>query len=144
MVTTTTGAVAETELVETGERRDALGRRRTPRERRAELLRAYRASGLTQKAFARREGVHYTTFCTWAQAERRSGRLPVAPAGGKKRRQPVAFEAARMAFREVQLSPSAPVAGSGLAGLEVRLADGTLLRGGSAAELVKLVRALRA
>ena len=145
MVTTiTTGTAAETELIETGEKRDALGRRRTPPERRAELLAAYRRSGLTQRAFARGEGINYTTFCTWAQAERRGGRLPVAPAGGKKRRRPVAGEAARMAFREVQLSPSAPVAPSGLAGLEVRLADGTLLRGGSAAELAKLVRALKA
>ena len=142
MVTTTTGAAVETELVETGEQRDALGRRRTPRERRAELLLAYRASGLTQKAFARREGVNYTTFCTWAQTERRGGRLPVAPAGRKQRRQLGADT--RMAFREVLLSPSAPVAPSGLAGLEVRLADGTLLRGGSAAELAKLVRALKA
>ena len=45
MVTNTT---ATTELVETGEKRDTLGRRHTPAERRAELLAAYRASGLTQ------------------------------------------------------------------------------------------------
>jgi transposase-like protein len=142
MVTTTTGGAAETELVETGEQRDALGRRRTPRERRTELLAAYRASGLTQKAFARREGVRYTTFCTWAQAERRSGRLPAAPAGRKARRRPEA--AARLPFVELQLSAATAVAGAGPAGLEVRLADGTVLRGGSAAELAKLVRALRA
>ena len=134
----------ETELADTGEKRDALGRRRTPLERRAELLAAYRTSGLTQRAFARREGINYTTFCTWAQAERRGGRLPVAPAGGKKRRWPVAGETTRMAFREVALAPSAPVAASGIAGLEVRLADGTVLRGGSAVDLAKLVRALKA
>ena len=132
------------ELVETGERRDALGRRRTPLERRAELLAAYRTSGLTQRAFARREGINYTTFCTWAQAERRSGKLAVAPAGRKKRQQPVGSEAPGLAFMEVQLSRSAQGAPSGISGLEVRLADGTLLRGGSAAELAKLVRALKA
>ncbi|HVU17415.1 MAG TPA: hypothetical protein VHD32_10840, partial [Candidatus Didemnitutus sp.] len=61
MVTHTTGT---TELVETGEKRDTLGRRRTPVERRGELLALYRQSGLTQRAFARREGLNYTTFCT--------------------------------------------------------------------------------
>src|SRR5882724_1736738 len=126
MVTNTT---ATTELVETGEKRDTLGRRHTPAERRAELLAAYRASGLTQSAFARREGIRYSTFCTWAQAEREAGRLPVAPAGRKNRRPP---PPGSVRFAEVQLPPRlAPVA----SGLEVRLPDGTLLRGGSAAEL---------
>lgn len=132
MVTPTTRA-AETELIETGEQRDALGRRRTPVARRVELLTAYRQSGLTQKAFARREGITYTTFCCWAQAERRQGKLAVAPAGRKRRRvvPPVRFIEAALAPTPV----SAP--------LEVRLPDGTLLRGGSAAELAKLVRALK-
>jgi transposase-like protein len=134
MVTNTT---ATTELVETGEKHDVLGRRRTPAERRAELLAAYRASGLTQSAFARREGIRYSTFCTWAQAERKAGRLPVAQAG-RKCRGPAAPGGVR--FAEVQLPPMpVPVA----SGLEVRLPDGTLLRGGSAAELAKLVRALK-
>jgi len=137
MVTTTTEAT-ETELIETGEKHDALGRRRTPAERRVELLAAYRASGLTQSAFARREGIRYSTFCTWAQAEREAGRLPVAQAGRKGRR-PTPPGSVR--FAEIQWPPMpAPVAN----GLEVRLPDGTLLRGGSAAELAKLVRALKA
>ena len=42
---TTTTRVTDPELIETGEKRDALGRRRTPTERRAELLAAYQASG---------------------------------------------------------------------------------------------------
>ncbi len=135
MVTNTT---ATTELVETGEKRDVLGRRHTPPERRAELLAAYRSSGLTQSAFARREGIRDSTFCTWAQAEREAGRLPVAPAGRKGRR-PTPPGSVR--FAEIQLPPvPVPVAG----GLEVRLPDGTLLRGGSAVELAALVRALRA
>lgn len=134
MVTTTTRA-AETELIETGEQRDALGRRRTTVERRAELLAAYRQSGLTQKAFARREGITYTTFCCWAQSERRKGRLPVAPAGRKRRRTETVPP---VRFIEAALAPtpaSAP--------LEVRLPDGTMLRGASATELAKLVRALK-
>jgi transposase-like protein len=134
MVTNTT---ATTELVETGEKRDTLGRRRTPAERRAELLKAYRASGLTQSAFAKREGLRYSTFCTWAQAEREAGRLPMAQPGRKRR---AATTPAGVRFTEVKLSPMpATMAG----GLEVRLPDGTLLRGGSAAELAKLVRALK-
>jgi transposase-like protein len=136
MVTTTTGAT-DTELIETGEKRDALGRRHTPRERRTELLAAYRASGLTQSAFARREGITYSTFCTWAQTERRRGELPPAPAGRKRRRR-VGPPAVR--FAEVRL-PAVPAP---VPGLEVRLPDGTLLRGGSAVELAALVRALRA
>ena len=134
MVTNTT---ATTELVETGEKRDTLGRRRTPVERRAELLAAYRASGLTQSAYAKREGIRYSTFCTWAQAERQRGGLPPAPAGRKRRRR-VGSPAVR--FAEVQL----PAIAAPVPGLEVRLPDGTLLRGGSAVELAALVRALRA
>jgi hypothetical protein len=37
----------ETELIETGEKHDTLGRRHTPAEQRAELVAAYRASGLS-------------------------------------------------------------------------------------------------
>src|SRR6266540_4240549 len=104
MVTNTT---ATTELVETGEKRDVLGRRHTPSERRAELLAAYRTSGLTQSAFARREGIRYSTFCTWAQAERRRGGLPSVPAG-RKRLGRVGAPAVR--FAEVRLpAVAAPV-----------------------------------
>lgn len=83
---TTTTAATDTESVETGGKRAALGRLRTPVERRAELLIADRTSGLTPSAFARRERIRYSTFRTWAQAERRSGGLPPAPAGRKRRR----------------------------------------------------------
>ena len=130
--------ITTTELIETGEKRDTLGRRRTPVERRAELLAEYRRSGLTQTAFARREGLRYSTFCTWAQAEREVGRLPVAPAGGRKRRRRAGAAAVR--FAEVKLGPVIPAPSLGL---EVRLPDGTLLRGASAAELAALVQALR-
>ena len=126
-----------TELVETGEKRDVLGRRHTPPQRRAELLMAYRQSGLTQSAFARREGIRYSTFCTWAQAERRSGGLPPAQPGRKRRRR---VGAPVVRFTEVRL-PAVPAP---VPGLEVRLPDGTVLRGGSAVELAALVRALRA
>jgi transposase-like protein len=70
MVTNTT-QMAGTELVETGEKRDRLGRKITPVARRAELVSAWRESGLTQAEFARREGITYSSFAAWVQAERR-------------------------------------------------------------------------
>jgi transposase-like protein len=148
--TTPTTEASEPELVETGEQRDALGRKRTPAGRRAQLLAAYRRSGQTQREFARAEGIRYTTFCTWAQAERRRGALPPAPAGGPRRAPtppPIPAPAAAvpaMRFAEVDLPSGAwPVAAPAPApALEARLPDGTVLCGGPA-ELAALLRALR-
>ena len=126
MVTNTMQATT-TELVVTGETRDRLGRTITPVARRAELVTAWRASGMTQAAFAQREGVRYTTFVSWVQEEGRKPAprpAPVRPPG-------------RINFAEVRL----PAANA--AGLEVRLPDGTVVRGGNAADLATLVRALR-
>lgn len=64
MTTNTTGT---TELIDTGERRDTLGRVVVPKERRQELVSGWRTSGLTQAAFAKREGVRCPTFAHWAQ-----------------------------------------------------------------------------
>lgn len=130
------------ELVETGEKRDVLGRRLTPGERRAELLTVFRASGLTQAAFARQEGLKYSTFCTWAQAERAAGRLPVAPLGGSRAK---SSAAKKPAVRFVEAFPSGPInlPAMGAPGLEVRLPDGTVARGTNATELAALIRALR-
>jgi len=121
MVTNTTQT---TELIETGEKRDRIGRRITPAERRAELVEAWRASGLTQAEFARREGVIYSSFAAWVQAarRRRSRRGPKPP----------------VRFLEAALPRAIPVAP-----LEVRLPDGTCVRGASAVEVAALVRALR-
>ncbi|HRG57253.1 MAG TPA: hypothetical protein PLG56_14505 [Lacunisphaera sp.] len=129
--------ITTTELIETGEQRDTLGRRRTPAQRRAALLAEYRHSGLTQTAFAKREGIRYSTFCTWAQAEREAGRLPMAPAGRKRRRRTMVPP---VRFAEVKLGLPASVPA---VGLEVRLPDGTVLRGTNAGELAALVRALK-
>jgi len=116
--------VTHAELVETGDKRDGRGRRLTTAERRSELVAEYRQSGLTMAAFARRESVRYSTFAGW-----------VWKRGRAKRTRP-----ARVRFAEVRL-PLAPT--SGLAGLEVRLPDGTVVRGSAAAEVAALVRALR-
>lgn len=114
-----------TELIETGDRRDELGRRIVPMARKAELVRAYAGSGLTQAAFARREGVKYSTFAHWVQ-------LAAKATAGRRAVQ----------FAEVRLPlPGGPRAA---ARLEVRLADGTVLSGNDASELAALVRAVRA
>ena len=119
MVTTTT------ELIDTGEKRDRRGRRISNAERRAEAVAAWRGSGLTMAAYARREGIEYSTFAGWVLKAAR--KRPV----GKRPR-----------FAEVRVGPLlAPAAAAGV--LEVRLPDGTMVRGASAAELAALVKALR-
>ena len=134
-------STATTELIETGEKHDRLGRRLTPGERRAELLAAFRTSGLTQTAFARREGITYSTFCTWAQAERAAGRLPVAKPGGVRSKPAVQTRSVRFVEAVPSVTSNRPMSPS--PGLEVRLPDGTVLRGSNAAELAKLLRSLR-
>lgn len=113
------------ELVETGEKRDAHGRRVTPVERRTQMVQAFHASGLTMAGFARREGIKYATFAGWVVKAQRRG----APKSEIK-------------FTEVRLpalsAPREPAL------LEVCLPDGTVLRGGRPGELAELVRALRA
>ena len=111
------------EVVDTGEKRDARGRRITPGARRRQLVQAYRGGGLTMADFVRPEGINYSTFAGWVS---RAAREPVP-------RAPVRFA-------EVALPLGAAEAGP----LEVRLPDGTVLRGPRVAELAALVRALRA
>ena len=79
------GTTISTELVNHGEQRDRLGRVRVPAGRREELLAQFRESGLTRREFARREGVSYTTFCTWTQrADKQAGGDSGAQARAKR------------------------------------------------------------
>ena len=105
------------EVVDTGEKRDARGRRVTPTERRAQVVQAYRASGMTMAAFARRERINYATFAGWVAKAQRSSVV----------KRPFEFAELRMPF-------VAPPSVSGDQ-LEVRLPDGTVLRGGRVAGL---------
>lgn len=74
-------------------------------------------------AFARREGINYATFAGWVAAQR------AEPA-----KSPIKFT-------EVKL-PSLPPPREDAA-LEVRLPDGTMVRGGKVADLIALLKALR-
>ena len=44
-------------------------RAQTTASRRAQLLAAFDCSGLSAAAFARQQGLHYTTFCNWRQRQ---------------------------------------------------------------------------
>jgi transposase-like protein len=113
----------KTEVVDDKERRDTRGRRIVAAERREELLAAYDASGMTQSAFARREGISLHTLVAWL---------------GRRRSEKKAVPAVH--FREVCLAPAAKIA----AALKVTLPSGVIVRGANVAAVVELVRALRA
>ena len=107
--------IIPTELVES--KRDERGRRITPAAEREAVVRAYEQSGLTQKAFARREGIKYPTLVSWVQ----------------RRRKRTAGVQAR--FAEFTLP--------GPSGLEVRWPDGVVIRGASVEDVAKLLRLVR-
>ena len=113
------------EIVDTGDKHDTRGRRVVPRPQRLAMVEAYRASGLPMAQFARREGITYSTFAGWVA---KAGKAAPAKTAIK--------------FAEVQL-PTVGRTNLGPA-LEVQLPDGTVLRGGRVADVVALVRALRA
>jgi len=119
------------EVIDTGNR-DASGRRRVSAAQRWEYVQAYRGSGMSQRAFARREGLRYSTFCHWVQKAERGGlRVPcVTPA-----------REGAIQFAQVQLPASAAESRAG--NLAVELRDGVVVRGDDVQKLAALVRALR-
>ena len=118
-----------TEVLDDKQRRDAQGRRIVGQERQAELLRAYDASDLSQREFARREGINFHTFVEWLQRRRRAAGTKPPPR-----------------FQELSL-PFTPKTSSAMAmataALEVQLADGTTIRGSNVEELAQLLRLIR-
>jgi hypothetical protein len=66
MDTTPSSGASETIL-----KTDVLGRIKTPRARREELLEQFERSALSGQKFAELVGVKYQTFATWAQKRRR-------------------------------------------------------------------------
>ena len=115
-----------TEVVDAKTKQDARGRKIADEARRAEVLAGYEASGLTQKAYARREGINYHTFVAWWRQHRRA-RMPRPPLP------------APMRFAEVRLPPVALGAR-----LEVTLPGGLIVRGAEAAAIAALIKALEA
>jgi len=106
--------------------RDRRGRQRLGPERWAEILRELDASGLSQRAFAEREGISYPTLISRLQRRRREQATPVAGAGPSVRFAEVGFAGVTTAAEP----------------LEVRLPRGLVVRGTRVGELVALVRAL--
>jgi transposase-like protein len=129
------------EVIYTGDR-DSRGRRRVTAAQRADYVRAYRESGLNQAAFAKREGLVYSTFCHWVQKAAK-GLLrmpPSAPVSSASRHGAVQFA-------QVQLptprSASSTAAELDTASVELQLPDGMVVRGADVQKLAALVRALR-
>ena len=118
------------EVVDVGEKRDTRGRRVLPRAERRRLIAAFRTSGMTMAAFARREGLNYSTVAGWVYRDN-----PKSTESTTKR----AIE-----FAQVQLpTRGMPQLPASRGELEVQLPDGTMVRGGRVADLVTLVKALR-
>jgi hypothetical protein len=117
----------ETELCIDSAKSDRKGRRIRSADEWAQILERYDASGLTQEAFSRREGIRYGTLVAWlGRRRKRGGELPTAKGASPK-------------FHELSLSSPS----STQAVLEVRLPDGTCLSGSDAEGLARLVRLLR-
>ena len=114
----------EVEMLEVG-KHDGGGRRLAAAGERARLLTAFDASELTQREFARQEGVNYFTFAGWLRQRRLQQQRLLAPPAEKS-----------PAFVEVSLPKP-------MFAVEVVLADGTIVRAHRAAELVACVRGLR-
>ena len=117
----------ETELCMESGKSDRQGRRIRSADEWTQILERYDASGLTQEAFSRREGIRYGTLVAWLGRRRKSG--------GKA--SPSTSDCAK--FQELSLSAPAPSQAS----LEVRLPDGTCLSGSDAEALARLVCLLR-
>ena len=112
------------ELVDISDKRDSSGRKLAGESRRSAILAAYGRSGLTQRAFAEKEGVNYHTLVTWL--------------GRRRERQPAALTAgppAPVRFTEVRLPRSQP-------SLEVCLPNGVVVRGTDSAQIAALVKVL--
>ncbi len=105
-------------------RDDEQGRRLAQAGEKAALMAAYETSGLTQRAFARREGINPFTFATWL----RKRRLEAAGKEGTPDRP-----------RFVEVGITRPMGYS----LEVVLPGGVIVRGSDGRQVVSLVRGLR-
>ena len=113
------------EVIESGTKVDGSGRRIVTAKEREALIAAYHGSGMTQRAFAQREGIKYSTFTSWLQGRRHAT---------------TTSKGAHFAEVAVLTASAAPVTSGELS---VQLPDGILVRGTGAREIVELIRALR-
>ena len=113
-------ATTAPELITEENKRDQRGRRITPAPRRAQLVEAYRASGLTMKQFGRQEGINPLTLAKWSTDEGRR---------------------ARGSVRFAEMKVGLPLA-SGWA-FEVTLPNGLAVRAANAGALVELLTLVR-
>jgi transposase-like protein len=115
-------------VVETLEiaKQDERGRRLAEGPERQALIAGYAASGMTQRAFARAEGINPYTFAGWL----RKSRLRTAPAKA----------APPLGPRFLELGLPRVAAGFEI---EVVLPDGVIVRGREVKQLVALIRGLR-
>ena len=126
----------ETEVCTDLEKRDDRGRRLLKKEHWASLMSAYDASGLTQVAFARQEGINYHTFMGWLARRRRELKQP------ERMDMDAELTSTRTHFQELTLK-SQPQMPAAAYTLEVSLPCGTVLRGQDAGSLAGLVSALK-
>jgi transposase-like protein len=108
-------------------RQDGRGRRLAGGAEREALIAAFAQSGMTQQAFAEREGINRFTLATWLRKKRAEG-LRSEPQASPR-------------FVEVGMPPL--VTPTAAFSLEVVLADGVVIRGHDAQQLAVLVRRLR-
>ena len=97
----------------------------TSKGRRAEVLARYEASGLTQKAYANREGVNYHTFVSWLVRKRREHATSTT-------------SMASVRFAEVPAFRATPTGR-----LEVMLPGEIVVRGDDPAAVANLIQAIR-
>ena len=107
------------------QKQDERGRQLRRPEEWAKLIERYDQSGLTQKAFAKHEGIKYPTLVAWL---------------GRRRREALRAGSPRASFATLRLDAPPSVA---RAPLEVVLPDGTRLRGDEPMQIAALVKALR-
>lgn len=126
-------ATITTEVLDLEHKQDTRGRRIADDSRRAAVLAGYAGCGLTQKAYAKREGVNYYTFVAWLGQSRRGH-----SERGRRASSAASVSAPLPRFAEVRVSaPSQP------SPLEIVLPDGVIVRGGDPAALLTLMQGLR-
>ena len=97
-------------------KQDVLGRVKTPKARREELLDEFERSGLPGVKFAELVGIKYQTFATWAQKRRRKcGTYPATK---------VPAPTAKVRWLEALVEPARSSGSSGQPGLVLHLPDG--------------------